>query len=273
MDIQLTSIFIYPVKSLAGISVTAWPVTKTGLKYDRKWMLVDASGLFLSQRKLPRMALIHTLLTDSELVLSATGMTDLAIPLEASGEELISSTVWHHQGPALCVSHEADSWLSQFLGQPCRLVYQPDDCIRGVDPVYAKPEDQTSFSDGFPFLIISEHSLAALNRSLDRPVSMSRFRPNLVVDGCNAYAEDEWREIRIGSIDFRLPKACSRCSVPAIDPNTGNTGKEPLSTLNRLRNWNNKIYFGQNALHDQCGLLSVGDTVTVRLIGNKQPPL
>ena len=104
MDIQLTSIFIYPVKSLAGISVTAWPVTKTGLKYDRKWMLVDASGLFLSHRKLPRMALIHTLLTDSELVLSATGMTDLAIPLEASGEELISSTVWHHQGPALCLS-------------------------------------------------------------------------------------------------------------------------------------------------------------------------
>ncbi len=273
MDILLTSIFIYPVKSLAGISVTAWPVTKTGLKYDRKWMLVDASGLFLSQRKLPRMALVHTLLTDSELVLSASGMADLAVPLETTDGERIASTVWHHQGPALCVSPEADSWLSQFLGQPCRLVYQPDDCIRGVDPVYATPEDQTSFSDGFPFLIVSENSLTALNSSLDTPVSMSRFRPNLVVDGCEQYAEDKWREICIGSIDFRLPKACSRCSVPAIDPVSGDTGKEPLTTLNRLRNWNNKIYFGQNALHDQCGLLSVGDKVTVKLSGHKQPPL
>jgi uncharacterized protein YcbX len=273
MHSQLADIVIYPVKSLAGIHVSHWPVEKTGLKYDRKWMLVDAAGQFLSQRKLPRMTLVNTALTDHELVLSATGMADLVIPLETLTDEIITSTVWHDQCQAQCVSAEADFWFSRFLNQPCRLVYQPDDSIRCVDPSYAQPEDQTSFSDGFPFLIISENSLVALNRAMTEHIDMIRFRPNLVIAGCPEYAEDEWRQIRIGHIDFRLPKPCSRCSVPTINPNTGTVGKEPLATLNRLRKWQNKVYFGQNALHDQCSLLAVGDAVHVKQSGDKQPPL
>ena len=104
-------------------------------------------------------------------------------------------------------------------------------------------------------------------------LSMARFRPNLVISGCEGYAEDHWREITIGSIDFRLPKPCSRCAVPAIDPETAETGKEPLRTLNRTRKWQNKVYFGQNAIHDQSGILAVGDSVLVKVVGDKQPPI
>ncbi|MGZ8190864.1 MAG: MOSC domain-containing protein [Methylococcaceae bacterium] len=269
----LSEITIYPVKSLAGISVNRWPVTKTGLQYDRKWMLVDNVGQFLSQRRLPSMALIKTALTVKQLLLSAPGMENLSLPLEPVDGEIVTSTIWHDQCQALSVSLEADHWLSAFLNLDCRLVYQPDDVIRQVDQVYAAPSDQVAFSDGFPFLIISENSLAALNREMQLNLPMTRFRPNLVISGCPEYAEDSWREISIGAIDFRLPKPCSRCTIPTIDPETAQTGKEPLTTLNRVRKWQNNVYFGQNALHDQCGTLAIGDNVQIKATGAKQPPI
>jgi uncharacterized protein YcbX len=219
------------------------------------------------------MALIKTELTDQNLILSAPGMENLTLPLEPVGGEIINSTIWHDQCDARSVSGEADQWLSDFLDQDCRLVYMPDEVIRPVDPDYAKLTDQVAFSDGFPFLIISENSLVALNNEMKLDLPMTRFRPNLVISGCPAYAEDSWREIRVGSIDFRLPKPCSRCTVPTIDPETAQTGKEPLITLSRTRKWQNKVYFGQNALHNQCGLLTVGDAVEIKSVGAKQPPL
>ena len=269
----LSAITLYPVKSLAGISVSRWPVTKTGLQYDRKWMLIDQDRQFLSQRKLPHMALIKTALTDSHLILSAPGMENLLLALAPADGEIIDSTIWHDQCDARRVSAEADQWLSHFLKQDCRLVYQPDEMIRPVDSDYGRATDSVAFSDGFPFLIISENSLVSLNRDMQLNLPMTRFRPNLVISGCAAYAEDSWREISIGGIDFRLPKPCSRCSVPTIDPDTAQSGKEPLTTLNRVRKWQNKVYFGQNALHNQCGLLTVGDTVQVNVTGAKQPPI
>ncbi|MEY3289664.1 MAG: hypothetical protein RLZZ419_1906 [Pseudomonadota bacterium] len=269
----LSAITLYPVKSLAGISVNSWPVSKTGLLYDRKWMLVDAAGHFLSQRKLPKMALIQTALTDSQLILSASGMASLSLPLMPTNGDIITSTIWHDQCDARSVSLEADQWLSSFLKLDCRLVYQHEAMIRPVDPHYADATDNVSFADGFPFLIISENSLTSLNQAMQLNLSMTRFRPNLVISGCGPYAEDSWREISIGAIDFRLPKPCSRCSVPAIDPETAQTGKEPLTSLNRLRKWENKLYFGQNALHNQLGTLTVGDAVQVKVTGEKQPPI
>lgn len=269
----LSAITIYPVKSLAGINVKRWPVTETGFQYDRKWMIVDGEGHFLSQRSLPRMALIKTALTADTLLLSAPDMQTLSLPLEPATGDMVTSQIWHDQCDARCVSAVADQWLSQFLAIDCRLVYQTNDTIRHVDPVYGLTSDQVSFADGFPFLIISENSLLSLNNAMQIDLPMSRFRPNLVISGCAEYAEDSWREISIGGIDFRLPKPCSRCSVPTIDPETAKTGKEPLTTLNRLRKWNNKVYFGQNALHNQRGELSVGDRVLIKSTGAKQPPI
>lgn len=269
----LSDIYIYPVKSLAGIRVDRWPVDANGLRHDRKWMLIDQNNRFLSQRKLPKMALIQTRLTENELILTTPAGQQLSLPLQPGAGEPLEVEIWHDRCQARSISIEADQWFSDFLQCDCRLVYHPDDSLRRVDPNYANPSDQTAFSDGFPFLIVSDASLQLLNDAMQLNLSMLRFRPNLVVSGCGEYAEDSWREIRIGNIDFRLPKPCSRCSVPAIDPETALSDKEPLVTLNRLRKWRNNVYFGQNALHDGLGELAVGDSVQILKTGPKQPPL
>jgi len=269
----LSSIFIYPVKSLAGIKVSKWQVNEKGLLHDRKWMLIDSNHQFLSQRRLPKMALISTQLTETELILSTATSGNISLALSPQQGTDIISTIWKDQCLSKTISKEADQWLSDFLGIECKLVYQPDEVIRSVDPAYAKTSDKVNFSDGFPFLITSEASLESLNRAMVLQLPMQRFRPNLVISECKSYAEDSWRKITINDISFRLPKACSRCSVPTIDTETAVTNKEPLTTLNRLRKWNNKVFFGQNALHDNSGILSVNSEVLINSTGPNQPPL
>ncbi|WP_446811103.1 MOSC domain-containing protein [Methylomonas sp. 2BW1-5-20] len=269
----LSQIYIYPVKSLAGIRVDQWPVDSKGLLYDRKWMLIDSDRQFLSQRRLPKMALIKTRIEGERLILSAPDQPDLSLPLQAQDGDELEVVVWHDHCRAKTCGDAADAWLSGFLQTDCRLVYQTDDDVRKVDPNYALDSDQTAFSDGFPFLIVSENSLNALNQAMQLEFDMVRFRPNLVVADCDSYAEDAWRRITINDIGFRLPKPCSRCSVPTIDPLTAETGKEPLTTLNRMRKWQNKVYFGQNALHDKPGFLSVGQPVSIEEIGEPRPPV
>ena len=269
----LSEIILYPIKSVAGISVKQWPVVKTGLLYDRQWMLIDEQGQFLSQRKLPKMALIKSAIQDDQLMITAPVMSDLLIALKPAEGDWVEAAVWEYTGQARSVSAQADQWFSQFLELPCRLVYHPEESVRIVDPDYALDTDSVAFSDGFPFLVVSENSLHALNESAQLSLTMARFRPNLVVSGCEGYAEDYWREITIGRIDFRLPKPCSRCSIPAINPETALIEKAPLTALNNTRKWQNKVYFGQNAIHNQTGLLSIGDVVQINKLGPQQPPL
>lgn len=269
----LSEIFIYPVKSLAGIKVSKWPVCEKGLLYDRKWMLIDSEGKFLSQRRMPRMILINTQIADDQLILSTTKSHSISLPLHPTDGDNCKTTIWNDSCLAKTTSTEVDSWLSNFLGLQCQLVYQPDEFVRPVDPNYAKVTDKVNFSDGFPFLIVSEASLKSLNQAMGLQLPIQRFRPNLVISNCESYAEDSWREISVNNIHFRLPKPCSRCSVPTIDIETGQTGKEPLTTLNRLRKWNKKVYFGQNALHDNTGSLSAGSEIQIHFTGTNQPPL
>jgi len=269
----LSDIFIYPVKSLAGIKVSKWIVNEKGLLHDRKWMLIDSHRQFLSQRRLPKMALIKTEIKKDTLVLSTATSGSISLPLNPENGDDINTIIWKDQCLAKTTSPKADQWLSDFLEMDCKLVYQPNNIIRPVDPDYATDTDKVNFSDGFPFLIVSDASLTALNQEMEIPLPMQRFRPNLVISNCESYAEDNWREIQINSINFRLPKACSRCSVPTIDTETAKTNKEPLTTLSRLRRWNNKVFFGQNALHDNSGELSVGTPVEIIKTGLKQPPL
>ncbi len=269
----LSNIFIYPVKSLAGIQVSSWQVNEKGLLHDRKWMLIDSNKQFLSQRHLPKMALIKTQLTETELILSTATSGSISLPLYPSEGTNIVSTIWKDQCLSKTVSKEADQWLSDFLAIKCQLVYQPDEVIRAVDPGYANHSDKVNFSDGFPFLITSEASLNSLNQAMNLQLPMQRFRPNLVISQCESYAEDSWRKITINDISFRLPKPCSRCSVPTIDTETAQTNKEPLTTLSRTRKWNKKVFFGQNALHDNSGILSINDVVHINNIGPNQPPL
>ena len=271
--LKLQDIYIYPIKSCAGIRLKSWQVTEKGLQYDRQWMVVDHNREFLSQRKLPKMALIKTRLIDNSLVLSAPDMEEIAISLSPSNSQTTQVNLWDDLCHAEWVSAEVDQWLSNFLNLQCQLVYQPEESIRQVDQKFSLPSDQVYFSDGFPFLIISESSLAALNKHMPYPISMTRFRPNLVISGSASYEEDCWREISIGEIEFRLPKPCSRCPVPNIDPETGIPSKETLKTLNQVRRSQNKVYFGQNALHNNTGTLMVNDSVTVLTTGSAQPDI
>ena len=269
----LSDIYVYPVKSLAGIKVSKWSVNSKGLLHDRKWMLIDSNNQFLSQRKIPKMVLIKTQLTDSELILSTSTDSSISLPIDPVAGKAYNTSIWNDVCVAKSTSDIANQWLSDFLGVQCQIVYQPDDVVRAVDPKYAKTTDQVNFSDGFPFLIASEGSMRALNKAMNLDLSIERFRPNLVISQCQPYAEDSWREISINNIDFRLPKPCSRCAIPTIDLSNATISNEPLRTLNRLRKWNKQVYFGQNALHDHSGELFIGNKVQIVRTGPQQPPL
>ncbi|RMG59741.1 MAG: MOSC domain-containing protein [Gammaproteobacteria bacterium] len=268
-EITLSQLWIHPVKSLRGLSLTEAEVTPRGLAHDRRWMVVDAAGRFLTQRQQPRLALVHPQIDTARnlLCLHDAGQqrNDLELPLRLDSGQPVEVEVWKDRCRALDAGEDAAEWISTAAGQPARLVYMPDETRRAVDPDYARPGDVSSFSDGFPLLIISEGSLDALNRRLGRPLPMRRFRPNLVIAGTAPHAEDEWRRIRIGDVELELVKPCSRCIVTTVDPETGERDpeREPLRTLMQYRLRDNKVYFGQNAIPRTTGRLHTGQPVTV----------
>jgi len=257
---KISSLFIYPVKSLAGISLQQAPLDSMGLKYDRRWMLVSPDGVFLSQRKLPKMALIQTSLDKSgQLTLSMQGKPDLIVA-EAS-DNTMPVKIWNDTVLANKISDESDAWLTDILGTDCHLVYIKDDVVRQCDLKYTSQGDRTGFSDGFPMLLVSEASLDDLNDRLDKPVDMRRFRPNIVVKGCEPFAEDTWKHFTLAGIPMRGVKPCSRCPIPIVDPDTGErAGPEPIATLASYRKKNHKVFFGMNVVHQEQGLLQLGDS-------------
>lgn len=261
-QIKISELAIYPVKSLGQISVEKVSVERFGFNMDRRWMVVDTDGQMITQRKKSRMCLIQPSLDENHLRLHAAGMPQLDVVCSAD-QARCSVSVWDDQCMALDCGDEAAAWLSQFLETQCRLVFFPEDEIRQVDPTYAQPGDCTAFSDGFPVLLISQASLDDLNRRLKAPVQMRRFRPNLVVSGCEPFAEDEWKQIRVGQVIFRIVKPCSRCVIPNIDPDTAEKSAEPTRTLSRFRRRENKIFFGQNLIADSVGELQPGMPIEI----------
>jgi uncharacterized protein YcbX len=259
-DLRLSAITVYPLKSGAGITVSGWDVDSFGLRYDRRWMLVDEAGDFLSQRAEPRLALVRPELRPGALVLRAPGTADLELPLDAPTGAELTVKVWGGETRGRLTSAAADRWLSSVLGASCRLVYMPDDVVRPVRTDYAFAGERTSFTDGFPFLLISQASLDELNRRLSAPVPMNRFRPNLVVAGAEPFAEDDWGRFRIGSLEFRVAKPCPRCIMTTVDQTLGRAeSAEPLRTLATFRrNAEGQVDFGQNLLHTGTGRLELG---------------
>ena len=259
----LSGVHVYPIKSCGGISLPGADLGATGLLHDRRWMLVDEAGKFMSQRRHPRMALISPRFTPDRLVVTAPGMPDLEVPLDGEPAGQIDVEVWGDLQRGAPAGGHADRWFGRFLGARCRLVRKPDDDVRPVASAYARSEDQTSFADGFPLLLISKASLEDLNARLESPVSMNRFRPNLVVRGCGPYAEDGWEELRIGVATFRVAEPCPRCAITTVDQESGERGKEPLRTLATYRKANGEVWFGRNLIHTSPGTVSVGDPVEV----------
>jgi uncharacterized protein YcbX len=260
--IQLTGITVYPVKSAGGIAVSEWEVDVRGLRWDRRWVVTDPAGQYFTQREHPRLALVRPALLRDALRLEAPGLPALEVPLAAPpGAPHVPVAVWEDRTWGVVVDGRAGEWFTRLLGVPSQLVHMPEDVVRPVDPTYGEPTDRVSFSDGFPFLLISQESLDDLNRRLAVPLPMNRFRPNLVVSGCAPFAEDGWWGFETGGIDFRVVKPCARCVITTTDQETGERGREPLRTLATYRNVDGKVMFGQNVIHRGVGSLELGDRV------------
>ena len=260
---QVSGLYIYPVKSLRGIELNHSHLEADGLQSDRRWMVVNAEGKMITQRQHATLCLVNVSLHASGILLQTGDMPTLNVAIPAQQQKNLRVRVWEDEVQAQDAGDAAAAWFSQFLGQPCRLVYFPDDEFRQVDLTYAKSGDRTAFSDGFPLLLISQPSLDDLNQRLVSPIPMQRFRPNLVVSGCDAFAEDGWKRIRIGEISFRLVKPCSRCVIPSIDIETAQKSDEPTRTLASYRRRDNKIFFGQNVIAEHTGRIEVGMPVEI----------
>lgn len=262
-EITLSALTIYPCKSLQGISLDRALLEARGLKDDRRWMLVDSDGIFITQRQQPKMALLAVSLSEQGLQISTNKGGSVFVPRGGGVSRRVK--VWSDWVAAESCGDEVDAWFSAVLGLPCCLVYMPEQVLRPVDPHYAQAQDQVSFADGFPLLLLSEASLAALNEKLETSVSMSHFRPNLVVKGCEAFAEDQWRRLKIGEIELEVVKPCSRCVITTIDPESGEKDpqQQPLRTLLTFRKRGKEVYFGQNVIARKHGELQLEQQVTV----------
>jgi uncharacterized protein YcbX len=254
------------LKSGAGEMLQRAAVDALGLAGDRRWMLVDtASGRFLTQRLLQRMTALQARWQGADLLLQAPGMPALLVPLPDAGAALRTVRVWDDSLQVPDAGDAAAAWLSSFLQRDCRLVQVPAQRARQVDPHYARPGERVGFADGFPLLLIGQASLDDLAARVGRPLEMLRFRPNLVVAGAEPYAEDGWQRIRIGQLELRLVKGCSRCIMTTLDPLSGerSADREPLRTLEGYRQRDGQVYFGQNLIAEGCGELQVGMPVEV----------
>lgn len=263
---ELQDIYIYPIKSLGGISVQQAEVQEAGLQYDRRWMLTDKAGNFISQRTYSQMSLLQVNITVNGLIVTHKKnlITPLTIPFDACTEGKVSVSIWDDVCTALEVSAVANEWFSDALKMTVQLVYMPAVTHRLVDTNYAKNKEIVSFADGYPFMMIGQSSLDDLNSRLAQPILMNRFRPNFVFNGGAPYCEDTMHTFRIGAISFSAVKACARCVLTTIDQEQATKGKEPLKTLAAYRTFENKIMFGQNLLHTGTGKVRVGDRLIVK---------
>ena len=256
-------IFIYPIKSLGIIRLSEGIVEEKGFQYDRRWMLVDHEGVFISQRTHPRLALLSVILENDRLTIfnKKEPANVLNLPFDlATGPELWV-TIWDDQVIGKVVSPEINRWFSDYLGIEANLVIMPEDSHRKVDPRYAVHGESVSFADGMPYLLIGQESLNDLNSRLEVPVPMDRFRPNIVFSGGTPFLEDSLRKIKIGAVEFQIIKPCARCVMTTVDQESGEKGKEPLKTLSSYRTVNKKVYFGQNVVALQPGSIRIGDEI------------
>lgn len=269
---EVSALHLYPVKSLLGLSPDEAVVEPWGLAGDRRWMLVDArTQKAVTQRENPRLALLAAEPVGGGGVrVHAPDREPLDVAVPPPGP-LETVRLFANKIEALPVGGAADRWFGDFLDDPVRLMHMDDPAVRRpVDPQYGLPGDRVGFADGFPLLVTTTASLAALNelialgdRPEEGPLPMNRFRPNVVIDGTAAWAEDDWRRLRIGDVPFRVAKPCGRCVITTTDQTTGVRGKEPLRTLARHRNFRSALVFGQNLIPEHPGTLRVGDPLFV----------
>lgn len=260
--ITISQLYIYPIKSLAGIALNQAQLSSKGLEHDRRWLLVDKDGILITQRTHPKMVLFKTGITQDGIIVTFEG-EEILVPFEPQSTRRLQANVWGDVFEVVEVSEPSSRWFTEKLSESVRLVFQPNDSFRQADQRYAKsPEDDVSAADGFPVLLISEESLADLNSKLTEPVEMLRFRPNIVVKGLPAFGEDALALIYSPDASLVGVKDCGRCIMINNDLSLGKLGKEPLKTLSRYRKVGNKVLFGRNFIPVKQGILKVAEPIT-----------
>lgn len=270
MTLTLTGLHRYPVKSFRGEALQSALVEPWGLRGDRRWMVVDEDGMVVTARDVPRMLLVRPQILDSALRLEHPDLDPIEVDVP-DGSALADVQVWSSSLQAAPAGPTADAWVSKVLDAPARLVYLDDPTRRAINPRFSRSDDRVSFADGYPLLLATEDSLAALNdliaagrRPHEGPLPMRRFRPSLVVRGAPAWDEDHWRRVRIGEAVFRVVKGCDRCIMTITDPDTAERGKEPLASLAKHRRWDGSSWFAMNLIPDNPGAtVNVGDRVEI----------
>ncbi len=263
----LKDIFVYPIKSCRGYRLDTCAIDAYGLVNDRRYLVTDLKGVQRTAREFPRMVLIEPRIVDGELLVEAPNHRTLRVP---GRESVITNIVaWDDMCEAMDCGEEAAEWFSRYLGVPCRLVKMHAEFKRPVDAKYRVRDAQVTFADAYPFLMLSTASVDDLSKRVRASMVIERFRPNLVVTHCEAYAEDSWQTIQMGEITFYGVKRCSRCVLTTVDPETAEPGKEPLSTLSSYRkNTEGKVLFGQNVICEQTsGVIRAGEKINIISVG------
>ncbi len=259
---KVTGIYIYPIKSLQGISLQVAEVLERGFRHDRRWMIVNEKHSHITQRTHPQLSQINISMGSDNITATYKGMADLDIPLVITGP-MLEVSVWSDQVQAIEASQNVNDWFSQIAQESCKLVFMPEGATRAVNPGRAVNEENVSFADGYPYLIIGQESLDDLNSRMDVDLPMNRFRPNIVVEGGQAYEEDLLSDIKIGEVKFYVTHPCKRCVFTTIDQETGTKGVEPMKTLATYRREGSEVVFGVNTLALSHGKVSVGDVVVI----------
>ena len=258
----LSEINIFPIKSLAGISLKSAEVEECGLKYDRRWALVDETNTFFTQRDFPEMALIKVKINNEGLQLyhKRKNVESLKVPFDFIHLKKDSVVIWDDTVVAEFYNDNIDEWFSDILGIKCHLVKMPESTRRVVDEKYTKNKI-VSFADAFPFLIIGQSSLDDLNSRMENPLPMNRFRTNFVFTGGKPFEEDNWKKFKIGKVKFEAVKPCARCVITTTDQETAERAEEPLFTLSKYRNIENKVMFGMNLIAESTGCITINDKI------------
>ncbi len=257
----ISSLFVYPIKSCRGVSVTEMTFDARGPLHDRRWMLVDSDGNFVTQRSTPQMALIGTRLLPDGVEATLPGATPLRIGVRGVGKRKVR--VWNFEGSADDMGDPVADWFSTAVGRSVRLVYFPNDLERQVSREHTDVSSQVAFADGYPLLLATLESLGELNRQLAQPIPMNRFRPNIVVRNCQPFEEDRWTTVSAPKLTLSIAKPCTRCAITTVNQSTGRRSREPLATLAKFRKTPDGVTFGQNCVPHGSGVLRVGDELQV----------
>ena len=260
--IEVSGLFIYPIKSLQGIEVHEAKVLQRGFECDRRWMIIDIENKLVTQRTHPQLFQIQTSINEKVIRLEHPTKGSIEVPISIESGDRSPAIVWNDTVDALLAEKPINEWFSQVVGMDCRLVFMPKDGSRPVKPVKARNGEHVSFADGYPYLVIGEASLEDLNSRMEKDLPMNRFRPNIVVKGTSAYEEDSWVDFNIGDVPFYQAGKCKRCVFTTIDQQTGEKGVEPLKTLASYRREGSDVVFGLNSIAAQEGVIRVGDALT-----------